>query len=910
MKKSNQYLQVFFFLMILLFPGSFIFSQDTLPVLTKKDYDQWQILSRTDISPDGQWVVYRITRVEGNDTLFIASAHAAADTTYAFAFGSGVKFSRNSEWAAFRIGYPEKEMEQKKEKHQEIRYKMMLLHLTDGKKQLFRDIRSYDFSHTSGWLAMQAYKPEKSKAKGSDLILRTLKTGTTQNFGNITEWSFNKPGDRLAYIVDAENKSGNSVNLINLAENKITVLASDTNTFRKLSWEKEGHALAFLRAVYDTSFTQPTHHVLAVREISHPENSFEIVPDKISNFPDSMRIKETYAPQWSKDLSLIYFGIEKWTPKKKKDKKKKKKKEKQPEVDIWHWKDDPIQPEQKKKYGMDKNFSYLCSWDPIHNAFHRLADEEVRNNALTGDGGHVLLWTMKPYKPQFKLVYADFYIVDPKTGQRKEILKHHIRNITASPGGKYLLYFKDNNWWTYNITTGGKTNLTESLNVPFWNVRDDHPAVIKPPFGKAGWTNDDREVLLYDEYDVWAVRPDGSKAIKLTRGRERKIIYRYLRTDNEKEYIDTKQPVYFSMFGDTTKNSGFAVLWPKKKKTVATLLYEAKGNSRLKKALKNDKFIFVKQTYEESPDIFYTSADFHHLRKITHTNPQQAKYAWGKATLVSFTNRDGKKLQGVLHYPAHYESGKKYPMLVYIYEIRSTYLHYYVVPSPKSFYNITHYVQQGYFVFQPDIVYKVNHPGESAVNCVVPAVEKIIATGMIDKDRIGIMGHSWGAYQTSFIITQTHLFSAAVAGAPLTDMISMYNSIYWNSGTPDQQIFEVSQGRFTQPWWMELKEYMENSPMFQAAKINTPLLVTFGDKDGAVDWHQGIEMYITMRRMEKPMIMLVYAGENHAVRKKENMLDYTRRINEFFDHYLLGKPAKSWIRNGVKYIDKMKKEEK
>ncbi len=884
-------------------------AQDTLPVLTKKDYDQWQILSSTDISPDGNWIAYRIKRVEGNDTLFIASTNPARDTTYAFAFGSGILFSRDSQWAAFRIGYSEKETEQKKEKHQEIRYKMILLHLEDGKQQLFKDIQSYDFARSSGYLAMKSYKPEKSKAKGSDLILRNLRTGTTQNIGNITEWKFNKPGDRLAYITDALNKQGNNVSLLNLTENKTTILASDTNTFRKLSWEREGHALAFLQAVYDTSFAEPTHYVIAVRDIYHPENKTVIIPEKIGNFPDSMRIKESYVPRWSEDLSLLYFGIEKWDTLKKEDKKKKEKKEKQPGVDIWHWKDDPVQPEQKKQYSKDKNFTYLCSWDPAGKKFFRLTDDGMRNARLTGDGGHALVWTLKPYQPQFKLTYADYYVADPKNGTRKAVINHQALGVSSSPGGKYLLYFRDKNWWSYNIATGKTVNLTASLPVPFWNVRDDHPAVQKPPFGTAGWTDDDKEVILYDEYDVWAVRPDGSKAQKLTKGRDNRIRYRIVRLDHEKKYIDSKLPVYLTMFGDTTKDSGFAVMLPKKR-TVKKLLYKPEMNNRLEKAILSDKFIYVTQTYTKSPNVFYTDRDFRQIRQITHTNPQQSDYAWGKATLVSFTNRDGKKLQGVLHYPAKYEPGKKYPMLVYIYEIRSNSLHYYVVPSPKSFYNITNYVQQGYFVFQPDIVYKTDHPGESAVDCVVPAVEKVLATGMIDRKKIGIMGHSWGAYQTSFIITQTDLFSAAVAGAPLTDMISMYNSIYWNSGTPDQQIFETSQGRLSQPWWMLLKEYMDNSPMFQAAKINTPLLVAFGDKDGAVDWHQGIEMYITMRRMEKPMIMLVYAGENHAVRKKENMLDYTRRINEFFNHYLKGDPAKPWIENGVKYIDKMKKAKK
>ncbi|MDX2414879.1 MAG: prolyl oligopeptidase family serine peptidase, partial [Bacteroidales bacterium] len=295
--------------------------------------------------------------------------------------------------------------------------------------------------------------------------------------------------------------------------------------------------------------------------------------------------------------------------------------------------------------------------------------------------------------------------------------------------------------------------------------------------------------------------------------------------------------------------------------------------------------------------------------QVSATNLQQKDYYWGHSELVEYTNKDGKKLQGALYYPANYQEGKKYPMIVYIYEIRSTGLHRYTSPSDASAYNTSNYTTNGFFIFQPDIVYKTNHPGESAVDCVVPAVEEVLKTGMIDKDQIGIMGHSWGAYQTAFIITQTNLFSAAVAGAPLIDMISMYNEVYWNSGSPNQNIFETSQGRLREPWWNLMDEYMDNSPMFNADKIKTPLLVAFGNKDGAVDWHQGIEMFTTMRRMEKPYIMLVYEGENHGLRKKENMKDYCRKTREFFEHHLLGKDAEEWIVKGKTYMQKKKEEE-
>ncbi len=894
-----------------------VYSQNTKPTLQKEDYDQWQSIRAYGISPDGSWINYSIRPVEGNDTMYIKSARG--EKLYSLPFGSGLAFSEDSKWAAVRIGYSDKETKKKKKKKEAVRYKMKLLNLTTGEEVLFEDIQSFRFSEDATHLGMKMYSPEKSKNPGSDLLLRNLKTGTTRNIGNVSEWGFNKKGDRLAYIIATEKKLGNGVELFDLGAYKVHVLASDTSTFRKLVWERKGRALAFMQTWYDTLYEEASHKIYAFRDAYQPSDKIIVDPVKIVNFPDSMRIKESFTPRWSDDLSSIFFGIHDWTKKEQKEKKqedneendkKESKKEaddeKLPGVDIWHWKDDPIQPRQKRTHNTDKNFTHLSVWHFNEKKFVRLSHNELDRGRLTGDQKHYYYYDVKPYMPQFRASFADHYIVDTKTGDKRPVLKNHLTDFYTSPAGKYILYFKDNNWFVYDIAASRHRNLTETIDVPFWNVRYDLPMDIKPPFGNGGWLKGDEKVYLYDEYDVWAVNPDGSGAEKITSGRENQIIYRIRKLDHEEPWLDPAQPLYFSMFGDKTKYSGFARLTIKGK--LEQLHYNASSNSRLAKAKSAGTFIFVSNTYTDSPDLFVVDAKFKKPVQITSTNPQQEKFAWGKTELISFLNADGKELQGVLHYPANYEAGKKYPMLVYIYEIRSNSLNNYINPSRKSFYNITNYVQQGYFVFQPDIVYKTNHPGESAVDCVVPAVQKVLKTGMIDESKLGIMGHSWGAYQTSFIITQTGLFSAAVAGAPLTNMISMYNSIYWNSGTPDQTIFETSQGRLREPYWNLMEEYINNSPIFQALNIKTPILVAFGDEDGAVDWHQGIEFYITMRRMEKPMIMLVYAGENHSVRKDENMLDYTRKINEFFDHYLLGKPAKTWIETGVSYLDKQKAE--
>jgi dipeptidyl aminopeptidase/acylaminoacyl peptidase len=238
-------------------------------------------------------------------------------------------------------------------------------------------------------------------------------------------------------------------------------------------------------------------------------------------------------------------------------------------------------------------------------------------------------------------------------------------------------------------------------------------------------------------------------------------------------------------------------------------------------------------------------------------------------------------------------------MLVTIYEKRSQNKNSFVSPSETRAPDPSLYTNQGYIVFDPDIVYTINDPGMSAVWCVVPAVKAAIATGMVDSTRVGLWGHSWGGYQTAFLVTQTNIFAGAIAGAPLTDMVSMYSSVYWNSGGTNQAIFESSQGRFKGNFIDNYEAYIRNSPAFHAKDVKTPLIILHNDKDGAVDFNQGITYFNTLRQLGKEVILLEYVGENHGLSRPVNQKDYAIRMNEWFDNKLKKLPAADWITKGV-----------
>jgi dipeptidyl aminopeptidase/acylaminoacyl peptidase len=908
-----------------LFPVTLTAQQKKM--LTPDDYGKWQSIGTTDISPNGEWVAYQVLVQEDNDSLYLLNR--STNKSYKLEFASTPEFSGDNQWIAYRIGVPYKEAEKLRESMKPVEYKLGLLNLVTGKKEVIQNISRFGFSRNGKFLAVYLAPPKESKDKGAVLLVKNLSDGSTRTIGNVTEFAFNKKSDYLAYIVESANTAGNSVELFNLNAYTLKIIASDTAKFSKLTWQKEGDGLAFYNSFRKDNYEEDNAVVYSYTNLRKTPVLKIFNPESAAGFPSGMRVYNGSNITLSDDQSTVFFGIKPWTYNalaRKDDKrpgdsmtkkdsvridstrsviaaKKGTTAEKLAGVDIWHWKDPEIQPRQKMTLGQDTVASFLSAWNLDNNSFFQLSKEDAPRAQLTGNQKYAVVYTEKKYKPAFKEDFADAWIVNVKTGASKLAFEKTISGFNtfpqSSPDGKYLLYFKDKNWWTYNIATGQNTNLTQNIKTDFWNVRDDHPA-SRPAVGMGGWLKNDKEVLLYDEYNVWSVNPDGKGARKLTDGDKDETMYRVTRLDFEEPYLDDTKPIFFMAYGDKSKKYGYYKL---EKGKLERLVFEDQQVGRLVKARDANAFTYVKQDYDKSPALYFTD-NFSSSRQLLATNPQQANYYWGRSELITYTNKAGKKMQGALFYPANYEPGKKYPMVTYIYETLSNTVHGYVPPSQRSPYNTTNFTSNGYFVFRPDIVYEVNDPGMSAVNCVVPAVEEVLKTGMIDKDKVGLMGHSWGAYQTSFIVSQTNIFKAAVAGAPLTNLISMSNSIYWNTGTPDAKIFETSQGRFDGPWYERMEDHMRNSPMYQASKIQAPLLVAFGDKDGAVDWHQGIEMYSTMRRMEKPFIMLVYADENHSLAKKENQIDYQKRQKEFFDHYLLGKPAQSWITEGVSQQEK------
>jgi dipeptidyl aminopeptidase/acylaminoacyl peptidase len=501
---------------------------------------------------------------------------------------------------------------------------------------------------------------------------------------------------------------------------------------------------------------------------------------------------------------------------------------------------------------------------------------------------------------------SDAYLVDTETGKRTLLRKKHEGQIRWSGDGKYAVFFDGKDWNSIAVPGGKVTNLTAKLPVKFWNEETDTPST-PPAYGIAGWTKDDKHVLLYDHYDIWQVTPDGGSAVNLTQGigRVQGIELRYVRLETGPEApqtIDPAKPLLLHAENATTHDTGFYTVKLDGKAAPVKLMMEAKDLSNPLKAKDADVYLLTAQTYTQFPDLLVTDSTFASLKKVSDANPQAAGLMFGTDELVSFENVDGVKLQGILYKPENFDSSKKYPMIVYLYEKLSQNVNHFVNPQPMDSINISYYVSNGYLVFTPDIVYQTGYPGQSALKCVMAGVNAVAARGFVDEKNIGIQGHSWGGYQIAYMVTQTNRFKAAEDGAPVANMISAYDGIRWGPGRPRQFQYEQTQSRIGGTPWQYPLRFIENSPIFMADKVTTPVLIIANDADDAVPWYQGIEFFLALRRLGKEAYMFTYNGEPHHLRRRPNQKDYAARMAAFFDYELKGAPEPEWMVKGIPYL--------
>ena len=925
------------------------------PTLTSADYAKWETLGAGALSRDGKWVAYDFRRGNGTTELHYRAFDSDKDRFARSA--TNPQFSGNSRWLLYTItpdtaggrggrggraggaggrgggGAPGENGAAPN------RNKVGVVDLRTGVVTTLDDVQSYAMSGDGSHVALRRYPAAGRRA--ADVIVRDLDAGTELAFGNVSEssWSEDAAGAMLAMTIDVDGRTGNGVQVLDTRTGAIRSLDASDATYTGLTWRAHSDDLAAMRSKTDSAFADTAYAVLAWHKVgggggeAATKQVYDFSNDR--SFPPGLRVAAYRTPTWSDDGATLFFGV---APREAKVTPDRRAPGELPpaKVQVWHWKDVREFHQQEVNAGQDRSRTTLVAWHIGEPSVVRLSADPLETVQLSANGAAALATDEGPYAREYMSgrQYRDVYSVDVTSGKRTKILTRSLYGATLSPSGRYAAYQQDGQWNVIDLKSGTRTNLTGKLKVGFVNAEDDHPVPERRAYGLTGFTTGEKSVLVNDRFDIWQIPIDGSPATRLTKGREDSTVYRcvnegggfggggggrggrgggaarltpcQLDGEGSGRAIDASKPLVLSATGEYSKKSGYTRLTVGQ--PAQQLVWLDKSVTNLRRAENADVFLLEEQTADESPNYFVAGPSLANAKRVSNTNAFQSDYAWPKQVLMNYSNKRGDKLQMMLTYPANYEPGKKYPMVVYYYEKLSQGFHAYLTPNERNPYNTSVFTQNGYFVLRPDIVFQARNPGYSGLDCVTSAVAAVEAkVADIDAKHVGNMGHSWGGYQSAFYAVHNHgTFAASIAGAPLTDLISMYGYTSGNSGLPETGHYETSQERMQVPLWEDPQAYIRNSTVYAVDSLHTPLLLEEGDADGNVNHFQSEELYNFGRRLGTQVVYLVYEGENHNVARPESQADYLHRQLEWFGYFLKGDPPAPWITDGETYLARQK----
>ncbi|MDB2356124.1 prolyl oligopeptidase family serine peptidase [Pseudoalteromonas sp.] len=817
----------------------------------------------------------------------------------------------------------EKETTKKKNK---LKNNLVLVNALSGEQQQFDDVKDYKLSDDGNWLAYRLnkkadkeddssdadknktseIKPDK-KDTAFDLVVVNLNNKTSHTILQVFSYAISSDASQLlASQIDSDG-TDNQVTLLDL-NNDFTnsVLIDEPGVVvNKIAWHPTQNIVAFTLGNYVNDDMRRRDYQLKLYKN-------EQLTD-IKSADKTWQIGKTAKLEWSEDGERLYFENRPTLAPKIKAKEYTDEASlydydtirDQKGLNVWHNNDAEIKPREEQQWNRaNKNRHYQSVYFLNNNKSVQLSTPEMPEVALNTKRDALLGYNNQAYLERIMYggFFADYYAVDVKTGAQKSIIKDYPFRPSLSPNGEFAAYFKDSQVQLKDLANNKVSTLTKAIQATFADDKHDYPSA-QPGYGFAGWLNDSSQVLVYSKYDIWAFDVATQRATQLTNGKQSNTQYRVIRLDRELVGFNKGQTLLVSATNLKDKQTEVAKL----NLTDNAITKVLTGNKRfdvIKKAKHANKYLFTEQTYQQFPDIYQTDFSFNKPQKVTNLNPQVTNFAWGqKPELISYKGFDGEDLQGVLIKPAGYKKGDKVPVVVYFYRYMSQRKYDFPKMELNHRPNFPMFTSNGYAIFLPDIRFEIGHPGKSSTQTMINATQKLIDLGIADPDKIGLQGHSWAGYQSAFMITETDMFKAVVSGAPVSNMTSAYSGIRLKSGLARQFQYETGQSRIGKNLFEAPELYIENSPVFFADKVNTPILIMFGDKDDAVPWHEGVQYYLALRRAGKDATFLQYEGEPHHLKKFPNQVDFSIRMMQYFDHYLKGKPAAKWMTEGEAFIE-------
>ncbi|MFO8233930.1 MAG: prolyl oligopeptidase family serine peptidase [Bacteroidales bacterium] len=892
--------------------------------LTFDDILKWNRITEKTIANDGSLVAYKLEPWKGDPVLKLVENDGS--TVFTKTGGTDIRITEDSRYVLSRIKPLEdtiRELKlQGKKKEDMPEDQLLILNVKSGEQEIIDNLKSFKVPEKwSGWAAYQTEPEEENDNTGEDedkkkassengypLHIKNL-PGETVQFPYVTDYLFAEDKEVIAFVSTGDEEDFKAgVYQYDLAAEDLTPVMEGDAKYKQLNISDDGSLMAFV----SDSTTTKEEKDFALYAWNGEGNASELVNNNNKALPEDWEISEHGDLRFSKSKERLFFGTAPELP----EKDTTKPEDEIPVLDVWHWDEPVLQSRQLNNRERNLKKSYLAVYHLDQDKMVQLQEEDFTGIKLIdeGDADKALAWSYLPYAVRRMWegypYHNDFYLVDMETGEAEMFKKDCRATPDVSTKGKYVYWYNalDTTWVTYNIASGEEFIVTEPENVQVANELNDIPNPPRP-YGMPGWLEDDEALLVYDRFDIWKVDPEKrEEPVKLTEnGRETKTQYRlidYRTEDEKKEGLDESETYHLHGHNEQTREDAYYELKLKRPGEPKQLIGgEYKLNEPVKAKDKNI-YVYTQETFQQFPDLQITK-NFRKSEQISNANPQQEEFKWGTIELYDWTSADGRKLEGLLVKPEDFDPNKKYPLIVNFYEKSSQGLYSHRTPEAhRSTVDYHYYNSNDYIIFNPDIYYKTGYPGEDAFNCVMTGITQLISEGFIDEDHIAAQGHSWGGYQVAYLATRTNMFAAIESGAPVVNMFSAYGGIRESSGLNRAFQYEHTQSRIGKSIWEAPLRYLENSPLFWADKINTPMLIMHNEDDGAVPFSQGIEFFVAMRRLRKPSWLLNYNEADHWPTKIRDKYDFQVRMSQFFDHFLKEKPMPEWMKKGIPAVEK------
>ena len=810
------------------------------------------------MSPDGNWIAFTEYFSVGENSMRLRNVNKESNQILPEGYKN--KFSTNNKWfGSLSAGN-----------------KFLLINLETGDREDFESVQEFDFSFDGRYLSVLQKEPNGI----SNLKIINLENHTERIINVITKFVWNPTNQYMLLVKGDESKKVLLFNAIKATETEIGVKLSSTVNY--LKWNDTGSAAVIMDQ------TKEKHHI-GVYYLNKGFIPLEesVLEQKLPNYEVGNR-----EPFLSDDgNTVLFFRKQKGHHLVKEDK-----------IEVWKTSDPLLYPSLKLR----EDFIYpylLTAWYPEKKMIREIATPQFPTAEMDIEHNFALLYNELQYGDEnTEFLKADIYCKNIQTGEMRLVVAEQSLTdlVSISPSGNYIAYFKNEDWWTYNVKEKKAVNITKELGTSFQNRDAELPKDRIEVYDKPAWLKDDNKIIVSDKYDLWAINPNGKDAKRITMGMEKNCRYILRRVNDVEDFyhltvgsfagwkVDLDKYPLLQLINFETHSMGISLL--NKDLSTTPINFMDKSIFQIYQSPEGNNVIYSTESTTLPKALHHYEINTGKNNFIYQSNAELLNYDLGYKTFIDYTVKD-KKLKGTLMFPADYDPTKKYPLIVYIYQKTSRNAMEFSPPSGYNFqgFNLLDYTTSGYFVLLPDITYEIGKPGLSALECVNSAVNKALEVESINEKRMGLIGHSFGGYETAFIATQTNRFATYVAGAAATNVISHYHGVNWNNSATDLWRYEDQQWRMGDSYYDNKQAYLENSPLEYVTNVKRPILLWTGDKDYQVAWTQSLEMFIALRRLKKEASLILVKDEGHSPENTEKQLLLSTEVKKWLDGYLMKK---------------------